>query len=397
MNMESKLATENKIRNTALNKVRSKSKIDPSPSWEGALTWSGEKFTSHFHEAMKYYNVEYSKKDLKPVVIDWMQKNDYSRADISKFKQSKDSRCNSTMGAIAACMLRGMPSSHPGFNNGRDMVKWLREEITQILNSEDIEEQKEEAEETASSFNIQERIREQAAFMSEELDYEIDKFITNPNEFDPKAIKVINLLKAKGAKAPHVRYIKAYFHKGAKELAELSSGNADEQLREAFKHHPRKNVRKLIEFYDSIIESCNQIAAESKVLRKPRTKKSKSTEDLTKKLKFCIKDDKLGIVSIPPATIIGAQGVVVFNVRTRKLGYYISKSSAGLGIRGSSITEFTEKSIHKTLRKPVEQIREFREQNTQRRFETWFNNIKTTDVALTGRINEDTIILKAFK
>jgi Tol biopolymer transport system component len=144
--------------------------------------------------------------------------------------------------------------------------------------------------------------------------------------------------------------------------------------------------------------ACDQVAAEAKIMKKPRAKKIKPAEELVSKLKFCVKDDKLSIVSVPPAQLIGAQNVVVYNVKTRKIGYYISKSSAGFGVKGTSLTEFSDKSSQKTLRKPAEQIKEYKEQNTQKRVETWFTkSIKTTETALNGRFNEDIIILKVFK
>jgi hypothetical protein len=76
---------------------------------------------------------------------------------------------------------------------------------------------------------------------------------------------------------------------------------------------------------------------------------------------------------------------------------YVSKTSAGLGVRGTSITEFTDKSFQKTLRKPLEQLKEFKEQNTQKRATDWFTKIKTTSVLLNGRLSEDIVILKAYK
>jgi hypothetical protein len=72
-------------------------------------------------------------------------------------------------------------------------------------------------------------------------------------------------------------------------------------------------------------------------------------------------------------------------------------SSEGFGIKGTTITNFTEKSFQKTLRKPAVELKEFREQNTQKRVETWFGRIKTTETVLTGRLNEDVVILKVFK
>ena len=208
----------------------------------------------------------------------------------------------------------------------------------------------------------------------------------------------VNTTKGKGAKAAQARYIRGFFTRGLEELQELASGQADDQLKEAYKHNSRKNVNKLIEFYNSVMAACEQIAAEAKVLKKPRAAKIKPAEELVKKLKFMLSDTKLGITSAPPATIIGSQGVVVYNTKTRKIGYYIAKSSSGLSVKNSSITEFTDKSTQKTLRKPPEQIKEFKEQNTQKRFETWFvKNVKTTETLLNGRFNEDTIILKVYK
>lgn len=396
------MATATKTRNTAINRVRESSKRDPSPKWDGCESWSAEQFAAHFREAMKYYNIEHSGKDLKPKVIDWMGRNGYDRDEIADFKRTKDSRCGVTMGAIAACLIKGMPAIRKDFNQGRDTSEWLRNEIRKVTydGREDIEvvDTAKTTKPLAPVINIQDRIREQAGQMSEELDAAIDSFIMDPNSFDPKAFKIVNLLRGKGAKAAQARYIKSFFERGHNELMELASGSADEQLREGYKHHPRKNIKKLIEFYEAIAQACEQITAEAKILKKPRAKKIKPAEQIVAKLKFCVKDDKLGIVSVPPAGIIGAQGVVVYNVKTRKIGHYISKSSAGLNVKGTSIIDFTEKSFQKTLRVPASQIKEFKEQNTQKRFETWFNkSVKTTETALTGRINEDVVILKVFK
>jgi hypothetical protein len=215
--------------------------------------------------------------------------------------------------------------------------------------------------------------------------------------FDPKAYKVLNMLRGKGCKAQQARYIKSFFQRGYDELLELASGSADEQLREAYSRHARKNIRKLIDFYESVLTACDQIAAEAKVTKKPRAKKVKPAEELVKRVKFKVSDDKLGITSVPPTQLIRAQSAIVFNSKTRKVGLYYATNSEGFGIKGTTITNFTEKSFQKTLRKPAVELKEFKEQNTQKRVETWFSRIKTTETVLTGRLNEDVVILKVFK
>jgi uncharacterized protein (DUF433 family) len=384
--------------------IRENAKRDWSPKWDGAAELSSEQFLRKWHSAMQWYRMEKSGKELKPAVINWMAANDYSKADIAAFKKTSDGRCNITMGSIAACLLKGMPNSHPGLNQGRATSDWLRKEITKTITDgvEDIDESPEAKVVKSTSVvyvpTIQDRLREAAGGMSEEIDAAIDSFIVDPDAFNPKDIKVVNLLKGKGAKAAHSRIIKGYFQRSYDELVELASGEADEQLREGYKHLPRKNVKKLIEFYEAIMSACEQIAAEQKVLKKPRAAKVKPAEQVVAKLKFMLSDTKLGITSAPPATIIGASGVAVFNVKTRKIGYYIATSSAGLGVKGTTLTGFTDKSVQKTLRKPPEQIKEFKEQNTQKRFETWFaKSVKTTETQLNGRFSEDTVILKVYK
>lgn len=383
--------------------IRQKAARDNSPRWDGADEWDSAKFTRHYYSAMEWYRLEKTNKDLKPKVIDWMGANGYDKEDIQAFKRTKDNRCSLTVGSIAACLLRGMPEVHEGFNGGKDTAQWLRNQIHEILNqgANDVDESEDAVKPAIKQVvavpTIQDRMREAAGAMSEEIDQAIDSFITDPDAFDPKAFKLINLLRGKGAKAAHARFIKGYFQRGYDELAELAGGSADDQLREAYRHLPRKNVRKLIDFYESVLSACDQIAAEQKVLKKPRAKKVKPAEDLVKKLKFRAVDDKLGIVSVPPANLIGAQSAVVYNTKTRKVGIYIAKSSAGLSVKGTSIAEFTDKSFQKTLRKPAEQLKEFKEQNTAKRIETWFSKIKSAEIVLNGRMNEDVVILKVFK
>lgn len=384
--------------------IRQNKGRDMSPKWDGADEWTGEQFTNHFRRSMEWYRLESSVKDLKPKLVEWMHSAGYDRSDINAIRKTKDKYFSGTIMGVAACLVKGMPEIHEGFNGGKDTGAWLRKEIEAVMKdgANDLEEDEDapkvkEDKPAVPVLNIQDRLREAAGTMSEELDAAIDAWITDPETFDPKSFKIVNLLRGKGVKAAHARYIKGFFKFGHQELLELASGNADEQLREAYRHNSRKNVKKLIDFYDSIMAACDQIAAEQKVLKKPRAKKVKPAEQLVAKLKFCVKDDKLGIVSVPPAGIIGAQGVVVYNVKTRKIGYYVSKTSAGLGVKGTSLTDFTDKSTQKTLRKPPEQLKEFKEQNTQKRVETWFKTIKTTEVALNGRFNEDTVILKVFK
>jgi hypothetical protein len=378
-----------------------RNKKDTSPQWTGYETWTKEQFTRHFHEAQQYYNIEEAGKSAKQYVINWMGHENYSNDVIRAYKKTKDWRTSTSVGGIAANLLKGMPATYPGFNNNRNTATWLREQISKIIadgdQDVDTEIAKESKAESAPILNIQERISEHAGTMCEEIEEAIDNFIINPDKFNPDDVKIATILRSKGAKGPQARYIKGFYESNYNDISMLVNGEADADLKEGYRHLSKKNLKKIFEFYENIRTACDQIIAEAKVLKKPRKKKFKSAEDLTKKVKFKLSDDKLGIASIPASQVVGAQLVVVYNTKNRKIGYYISSGMSGLHIKGTSITDYSPKSFQKTLRKPPEQLKEFKEQNTQKRFETWFKNIKTTETELNGRLNSDIIILKAFK
>ena len=376
---------------------------DLSPKWDNAELMTADQFLKTFRDSMAWYRLERTGKELKPQVINWMSANGYTKEQIAEFKATKDWRSNTTIGGIASCLLKGMPEVHPGFNEGRNTAEWLKSRIAEIMRggNNDVEEEIDDIKTpkvTAPVINIQIRIREQAGDISEDLDYAIDEFNKDPEVFDPKAIKIVSLLRGKGAKAAQARYIKGFYERGHAELLELASGSTDEQLVEGYSHLSKKNLKKLLDFYEGIKAACDQIAAEAKVMKAPRAKKAKPAEELVKKLKFHKSDDKLNITSVPPAQLIGASAAVVYNIRTRKIGYYVAVNTQGLAVKGASLANFTDKSTQKTLRKPPEQIKEFKALNTQKRFETWYaKDVKTTETMLNGRFNEDTVILKVFK
>lgn len=391
-------AAVKKVRVTAKHVAehRASSKRDLSPKWDGCETWTADAFMKQYREAMQYYNFNHSGKDLKPQVINWMGRNGYTKEQIKSFKDTKDWRCSLTMGAIAACLNRGMMPVRVDFNNGRSTAQWLGDRITEVIiaGAADIVESEAEEKSSAPVINIQERLREASAKMSVEIEDAIEKFQSDPEAFDPKEFKMISLLKGKGAKAAHGRIIKGFYERDLAELQELASGTADEQLREGYSHRTKKQIRKLIDFYTEVMSACDMLAEEAKVTRKPRKVKAVSKDKLVSKLKFKKSDDSLKLVSINPADIIGAKELWTYNTKTRKLGKYVAAEFHDLGVKGTTITGFNEsKSVQKTLRKPAEQLKAFKDAGkvTLRKF---LEEINAVDTMMNGRINADIILLK---
>lgn len=370
---------------------------DTSPKWEGCESWDADQFHRHFISSMEWYRLEGDSKLFKPAVVKWLEGVGAAKSDISAFKKLKDSRISPTMGAIALCLLRGMTPQREDFNNGKDSAAWLRDAVAKAINSgkDDVDPEEKAAEKAAGpQISIQDRVREAALGMTEDLENALESFQKDPEAFNPKEFKVISMLRGKEAKAAHTRFIKDFYGRNLAELEELANGTEDEQLKEGYQHLSRKNVKKLIDFYHEIMSACDMLAQEAKVNRAPRAKKAVSKDKLVAKLKYKKQDEALKLVSINPVDVIGASELWIYNTKTRKLGKYVAAPYQELGVKGTTITGYNETdSICKTLRKPDEKLKEFKAAGkvALRKF---LDDINATDTRMNGRINEEIILLK---
>jgi hypothetical protein len=393
-----KVATKSRVTKKQVIEHRTRVAKDLSPKWDGHETMSADEFNRHFRMSMDYYRLEHSGKDLKPKVINWMSANGYTKDQIKTFKDTKDNRCGTTMGAIAANLLKGMPPIRADFNEGRSTAQWLGTAISKVVeegkfDEVDTEDGVVEIKPTVAQPSIQERLREAAARMTEEIEDALESFSQDPEAFDPKAFKLLNLLRGKQAKAAHARVIRDFYNRQHDELVEAGQGKC-EQLKEAYSHLSKANLKKITQFYSEILSACDMLAQEAKVNRAPRKTKAKPVEKIIGKMKFLKQDDKLKLVSINPADILGAKELWVFNIKTRKIGKYVAAEFQELGVKGTSITGFNESvSVQKTLRKPEEQLKEFKAAGKVQ-LRKFLEDIKAVDIKLNGRINEDTILLK---
>ena len=369
---------------------------DFSPKWDGHEAWDSNQFLRHFHTAMNWYRLESGGKELKPKVINWMSINGYTKDQIAEFKKTKDNRCGPTVGAIAACLLKGMPPVRADFNEGRSTAVWLANSVSKIVSDgkDDIDDSAVvEVKPTGPVISIQDRVRESSYKMTEEIETAIENFQLDPEAFDPKAFKVLNTLKAKQAKAAHARVIREFYTRDLEELQEVAT-TKDEQLKEAYSHLSKVQLRKITAFYQEIVSACEMLAQEAKVNRKPKAKKAVPAEKIVAKLKYKKADEPLKLVSINPADILGAKELWTYNTKSRKLGKYIASEFADLGVKGTSIINFDEnKSVQKTLRKPIDQLKEFKAAGkvALRKF---LDDINAVDTKMNGRINEEIMLLK---
>ncbi len=403
------------------------------PSWEGWEEWTGERFHRASQHARAWYYENFKPVDLYPAVWDWMAKNDYSKEQIKYAKAAPSHELSITGSITAKLLMNGMPDynkkhdeywdSLPGtMGNTAPASKFLKERIQRAIDSgkvviTDRKEIEEKKAKEVPQLSIQERLQQQALMMCEGIEEWFDGYVTDAETFDLKGFDFRKYASEKNITGAHARKIKnIYEHElddykdllrmpTAGQLKKMDENEADqwEQLKEGYAHLKKKHIEKYIDAVGYIFNELEFIIEKSKINRKPRKKKVYSADKLVAKLKYLKVDAKYSLTSVNPEEIIKANELWVFNVKTRKLGKYIAKNidplgqgreGTGLTVKGTTILGFDDQlSVQKTLRKPVDQLKEFKDSGKVK-LRKFLEEIPTTDTKLNGRINLETVLLK---
>jgi hypothetical protein len=391
----------------------------PEPDWDNAEKWSAEKYYRERARVGFYYNYFFTSKEGKPWILDWMKRNEYKKEEISAVKSLPDSAFSIAYAGLCKALLRGMPPYHSGLNeyistlrgvgenSMRNAVDVVKEKVANYIEQGKlVRTEKKEVEKAKAKVyrpSIQELLREKASEMTEEIEVFIDSFDykkSSLKSFDP-----LSMLRKVEAKGMHAKKIRGFYQREYDELFEvlnppkrMTDAKKDDydQLKEGYSHLKKSEIQALVDMYRSILDACDMIEQEGKVNRAPRKKKPVSKEKLVAKVKYCISDESTKSVSVKPVDLLGAVAALVYNTKTRKLGIYVAQDEAGFSFKGTTLLNFDEsKSVQKTLRKPAEQLSPFK-RIAKRSLQKEFENIKSVEIKLNGRFNEQTLILKVF-
>ena len=292
-----------------------------------------------------------------------------------------------------------MPESVEAFYMGRRKEEWLQRGKKVLAEKKIKQEQK-----PKKVISIQDRMKEQVNDLCAEWEYKLDCLTDGDDilsSFDPYKEMLVYQPEIK---ANHAKIIKDDFAAQYHEALEVVEWK-DDQLKESYSFLNAKQRKQYLAFFEKINTACDTIIETKKTTRKARKPRARSKESIIKKLKYQINDSELGIASIHPTEVVNANEVWVYNTKTRKLGVYhaiskdpraMNRPGSGLMVKGTTIQDFDpEKSMQKTLRKPKDQISNWTGK-AKTKFAKAFDELTTTGIKLNGRINDKTIILKAF-
>jgi hypothetical protein len=337
--------------------------------------FSGDLSQTQLTQALSWYAQNRDSKDATKYAIEYFKKKLKIQAPDGLKSQP------STFGFICRIVSLGgvlNDSNNTWFN---DIIKKLQEETPVAKTT------------TATVVSIQDHIKRKASDCIGELEGQIDELITSDFKANVSPYATMTGMDAKGA---HTKFIIEHFKTRRVEYDNVLTTD-DGDIKEAYSNFTKSQLKKLIAYCDQVIVDGMKLAGEAVKTRKPRKRKSKSADQLIAKLNYAKDFAELKIVSVDPKTIIGASSLWVYNTKTRKLGVYQALDASGLNIKGSTIQNFAEsKSVSKTLRKPEVTVHEVLKAGKVA-LRSVLTDIRAAEKPLTGRINDDTILLRVAK
>jgi hypothetical protein len=120
-------------------------------------------------------------------------------------------------------------------------------------------------------------------------------------------------------------------------------------------------------------------------------------EKAAAKVTYKDEDIDLGISSIDPTNLVGAEAAVIYNTKTRHCEVYFAETGKRLSVHGSRITNYDEKkSTGKTLRNPETDLPHWNRATTVRRLEVLLSQVNGKNWDLAGKFNRNTMVLKVL-
>lgn len=336
-------------------------------------------YTISLIQATNWYNTNHSSADIKAwFVAHYKKRIDFPTSAINDFEYR-----------IPGVLARILENGNDLAQIHIDRMESEFQRVRKLCLAVKVEPKKaEDAVPVKRGPTVQERMDDKVRDFVGEFNGLVDEFVTNGVQPNIQA-----LIKTMNVAGPMGKKIAEKVQKPIQELQEVMVGE-DKQLVEGWSNLKKTEVKRLLAVYTDLMERLQQ----AKVTAPKKVRKAKIIPAgiLVKRLKFKQRDEALQLTSISPANIVGAGEVWVFNTKTSKLQVYYAVEGSGISVKGTSLLNFsTDKSKQKTVRKP-ETVHVLTNAG-KRTSAQYYKALTTKEAAVNGRVNEECIILAAYK
>lgn len=346
--------------------------ISEEPTWDGTV----KNYNSEMLRGLNWHNYCASEKDYMKYMEQWIREMRPATAKQDTQAWRNLGKVKHSICALARINLQGFP-----LNATHSQI--IRDYVMSFVNNK--KQKQQVVSPSLNKPNIQDRIRAQVSMVLAELDGKMD------DAFDgdmPASDDMVGFILTKNLKGPQLKLIQQHLRKNLAEWYAAYNGE-DEQLVEGYAYVGKRNFKKIIDTFNTVMDNISQQQTKVKSLR-IRKKKPVDRKKMASKIRYMSEFD--GIKSCHPVDIIGANMVWVYDTKKRRLGYYEAELKDSLYVRGPKIYGY-KVTCEKILRKPEEQLAEVMKLRKNQTV-NWFDGIKAKCKELKGRTSTDLLIVR---
>jgi len=345
----------------------------------------------NFKSMKAYFHMDLEKKQIGDIVKGYVKAN-YSKRDVEMILANPEYQFTmfSHFGAIAywlSLKLEHDADSVKYEEGFKKHILRLKESGKEVLA---IRKQQEKAAENVVVFQARDRMLQRLDVTVFEDLYKLEDQWANGEQ---SSYDMFTAFKVHGLPTGAITHIVPIVQKQYDEYNEVYVKD-DKQIVEAYSFLSRKEIKHRMDQYKKMLDDLQRLKAVTKATRLPRAKKPKAVDKQIAKIRYKKEDNEFKIVSVNPAKVVGAQRLYTFNTKTRVIAEFISNSTNGFEISGTSIKNFDEKQSRCTkLRKP-EAFLQIVMSKTPKTIDIEWAKLTTKTTEPNGRLNEDIVLLK---
>jgi len=326
------------------------------------------------------------------------EKNLFTTAELAKIKVS-DAKMFHRAGRFAQMVLDGFPLDHDRYIQRR--LAETKEVVTVYLNPPKVKKTKKKVKEEPK-VSVQDRMNEKAEELGGEILNLVDQYVASVKKIkksdDGDQVNIESFLNVNEVKPLIASRIIPIIKDASLEWDEALT-TKDKDIKEGYSYLTTSEQKRIQRMYKKVLDTL-EARSQQKRQRATRKKKVKTPTQLVSKVQYLASTTEYGgLSSVDPEKIIGANRVILFNIKYRQYTIVEAENDQiGLTVKGTTIQNIDEtKSSSKRVRETyLKSLLGTTAKQGIRAIRKEFNGIKAKDSAVTGRLNKDTLILKVL-
>ncbi len=357
------------------------------PSAEVQEAWTTRMYEKQISDALNWYTATQDDKLCHKFAIDALGASKHFPELIKSLNDSKLPIPHTT-----AWLLR---MAHRGFilrfKEKRFIVKTIRKNMAHLEHHTKVKDV-----DSTNKPTIQDHIAAKLHGVKGQIDASFDDFTETGYKKTKKTVISILLDPTAGISGAVSKQLTEYAKSYLNEFKLAASGK-NAELAEAYNYLGKRGLKACIEWWEQAIFDIDQFSQHKNTTRKTRKRKPVSPNKIVGKLKFLRKFEPLKLESVEPTTILKSSELWIFNTKTRKIGHYVTLPGTTFDVKSTRLLNLdTTKCVQKTLRKPVDQLKQFNNFGKPGAVK-WFQSIHAVATPLREAINADSILLRVVK